>query len=455
MVDLLLLLALFVIAVWVDRSIRRHSEGSGSLLRPAGALTPQVDEYLDRVDSGLELPARDRGEIRSELLFHLIDSTAGIQAEGLDEEHAAREAMARLGNPAELAKAMNEAHRSTRRLLAGAAGGIFEAGVGAAAGIVIGWILVFVVMIAATLLLATILRPLTDLLARAVPAFNSDQDAVGLNTAMAAAVAAFAAVVAARRAVRTTHYLSRWSISTVGRWWALAGGGVLACLVLFVVRGQQTLLTVPVELLIPVGFVMGAIVKADKPFATRVPRPVMALAVIAAFVTPVAMVLATAGGGVTSGGYSYNIADQQRAWDRVAPSPNGDGYPGLGVDRISGQGSPVVQMTLTFEDPAVLDAYRDLRFEAWRAVHYPEAPAEAVEAMIPDPAYSAPYETEQAIPYQGSVSLQMDLGRVRTTSWLVFLTGIGSDGHRYRLAWPQSFISSFDGTVWDWLRAGN
>ncbi len=453
MLDLLVLLALFVVAVWVDRSIRRHSEGS--LVRPTGALTPQVDEYLDRVDAGLDLPARDRGEIRSEMLFHLIDSTAAIEAEGLDRDQATREAMARLGSPAELAGAMNEAHRSTRRLLAGAAGGVFEAGVGAAAGIVIGWVLAFAGMIAATLLLATILRPVTDLLASAVPAINSDQDAIGLDAALAAAVAAFAAVIAARRAVRTTHYLSRWSIATVGRWWALVGGGVLACLILFVVRGQQTWLTVPVELLIPVAFVIGAAFKADRSFPVRVPGAVVALAVIAAFVAPVALVLATAGGGVTSGGYSYDTTDQQRAWDRVATSVNGDSYPGLGVDQQSSQDSPVVEMTLTFDDPSVLSGFRDLRFEAWRAVHYPEAPAEAVEAMIPDPAYAAPYETQQAVLADGSLSLGMDLGRVRTTSWLIFLTGVGPDGQRHRLAWPQPFISSFDGTVWDWLRAGN
>jgi len=47
-------------------------------------------------------------------------------AEGLDEERAAAEAIARLGRPEALARDLEAARRTTRRLLAGAAGGVFR-----------------------------------------------------------------------------------------------------------------------------------------------------------------------------------------------------------------------------------------------------------------------------------------------------------------------------------------
>ncbi len=112
-------------------------------------------------------------------------------------------------------------------------------------------------------------------------------------------------------------------------------------------------------------------------------------------------------------------------------------------------------MTYTVEDPATLAGFHDLRFETWRAVHYAGAPAIAQEAMVPDPAYAAPYVTQPALVQDGRIRLHLDLGRVRTTSWLVFLTGVAADGQRYRLIRPEHYVSTFDGTVWDWLTAGS
>jgi len=452
--DLLLLLTLLAIAIWVDSRIQRH--GRGAIPRSAGAdLGPEAHEYLSRVDAGLELPARDREEIRSELLDHLIDSVAAIEAEGLDQERATREALARLGNPGELARAMNRAHRSTRRLLAGAGGGVFEAGVGAVVGIVFGWILALLCVVVAAILLTTILRPVTDLAAGFLPAFDTDPNATGANTALFAGVCAFAAWMAARRAVRTSHRLSRWSIGTVGRWWALVGGGGLALLVVFVVRGQQTWLAVPVELLIPVAFAFGALFKAHKTFSYAVPHSVLAIGAIGALVLPVVLLMGTS----TSAGsytYSYDSTEQERAWDSVAPAWGQRTYPGI-VTTDTGVmlGSPVFDMTYTVEDPATLAGFHDLRFETWRAVHYAGAPAIAQEAMVPDPAYAAPYVTQPALVQDGRIRLHLDLGRVRTTSWLVFLTGVAADGQRYRLIRPEHYVSTFDGTVWEWLTAGS
>jgi hypothetical protein len=37
--------------------------------------------------------------------------------------------------------------------------------------------------------------------------------------------------------------------------------------------------------------------------------------------------------------------------------------------------------------------------------------------------------------------------------WWVFLTGVGPDGHRYRLEDVGGGSSTFNGSVWDWVTA--
>ena len=98
----------------------------------ATPLPAEIDEYLRRLGAGLDLPAHVRAEIASEMAGHFRDSIAAIESEGLDPERAAREAIARLGSPTELAAELTSAHRTTRRLLVGAAGGVFHASLGAA-----------------------------------------------------------------------------------------------------------------------------------------------------------------------------------------------------------------------------------------------------------------------------------------------------------------------------------
>ena len=39
--------------------------------------------------------------------------------------------------------------------------------------------------------------------------------------------------------------------------------------------------------------------------------------------------------------------------------------------------------------------------------------------------------------------------------WLIFVTGVGADGRRYRLADPYSLATTFTGTAWDWLTASD
>jgi hypothetical protein len=59
----------------------------------------------------------------------------------------------------------------------------------------------------------------------------------------------------------------------------------------------------------------------------------------------------------------------------------------------------------------------------------------------------------------GQAQVEFDVSHVRTTEWIVFVTGIGPDGRRYRLNEPEfnmgggPLASSFTGTIWQWLTA--
>jgi hypothetical protein len=109
-----------------------------------------------------------------------------------------------------------------------------------------------------------------------------------------------------------------------------------------------------------------------------------------------------------------------------------------------------------------LSQFKDVRFEAWRAVRFDASPD--IAEWIPDPAYSAPYATAPAdfndVQFgAGRAQAEFDVGHVRTTEWIVFVTGIGPDGRRYRLNEPEFNMgggpleSSFTGTIWQWLTA--
>jgi len=118
--------------------VRRPAAGQPTGPPTELPLPREVEEYLGHLDGALSLPDEVRADIAAEMAGHFRDSIAAIVAEGLDRERAAREAMARMGNPTELAAELSRAHRTTRRLLAGAAGGVFHGALGVAVGSLAG-----------------------------------------------------------------------------------------------------------------------------------------------------------------------------------------------------------------------------------------------------------------------------------------------------------------------------
>ena len=170
---------------------------------PSGAVASEaVTAYLDRMASALVLPAADVAEVRAELTDHIADSVASLEAEGLDAERAIRETLARLGSPVELGRQIRAAHQSTRRLLAGAGGGVFAA----SGGFVLGWIAGFAIALVVIIIGAACYGVL-GLAGIKVPGL--DDHGGTISSLMTAGALLFAATQATRYAVRTSAGISR------------------------------------------------------------------------------------------------------------------------------------------------------------------------------------------------------------------------------------------------------
>lgn len=446
MASLLLLVVGIGLIIVIGAAIGSRSGSSATVEPPdLSAMPPEAADYLAMLDSKLGLPSEVRAEIRAELADHVADSIAAIEAEGMDEERATREALARLGRPEDLAAQLRRAHQTTRRLLVGAGGGIFEAGVGAFWGYFVGLAIGLILSIIA----ATALKPILDLASEHLPdVFVAANSGSGIWTA----IFWVPAFIAGRRSVQALGRGSRRNPSEVGRWWALSGFALLSWLALFVVSANHTWLTVAVVSLIPVAFAVGVLYRPDRPLPLARLRVPVWLVLASIVVLPLAMFAGASSG--TVGSTSSSWADHGQlgaALDKIAPPWSGD----LGLeDRWGAVGGPVIEETWELQDPSVLSGFRDDRFELWRAVPVAGTP-NGMQAWLPAPGYTAPFATQPVDTSSGTFTARFDVGHVRTTHWLLLLTAVGPDGVRYRVDWRSECPTSFWGTIWDWLTAGS
>jgi hypothetical protein len=441
----------------------RRSEGrlgtgpdeSDSPVTTGQAGADEISAYLDRMTTELRLPAADVAEVRAELADHLHDSIASLEAEGFEPERAIREALGRLGPPAELGRQLRAAHQSTRRLLAGAGGGVFAAGggfvLGYLGGIFLG-LLGFLAVFAVGSLLAVVGVRLPDI--------TSHDGGNTINSLLYATTLAVAAATATRYAVRTSAGLSRRAPRTVAVFWAVAGALVLGWLALFGMRGPQSWPSVALELCIPVIAVASAFVRIERPMP-HVGRWAVIVAALSVVVMSLGLVvfsgLSVSGSG--SGSQAEEAEPIQQPdlhLDVVAPMapaawlPEGGFGSAYGSDSASSGTRLWVDVGSDRPAPAiatVLANWRDMRFEAWHA-------GINQYSIGVDTRYSSPFEVQPAVLHGSSLDAVFHFERLRDAgSWWVVLTAVGPDGHRYRLDDGQGGDAAFNGSAWDWLTA--
>lgn len=451
---------LIVAVALVRRCERRLSVGPRERFAAAASApaAEPISAYLDRMTAELVLPAADVAEVRAELADHLADSIATLEAEGLDREAAVREALGRLGPPTELGRQIRAAHQSTRRLLAGAGGGVFAGSAGFVLGYFGGFVLAFlgwIVFFAIGTVLALAGVHLPDL-------FAGDHGNT-TNSLLIAVSIAVAAGAGTRYAVRTSAGISRRAPRSVAVFWVVPAALVFGWLALFGMRGPQSWLSVVAEACIPLMVAAAAFYRIDRSMPHVGRWAVIVTAITVATIALPLFAMSSATITVVSGGeigpLSTGNPEDQLHLDTVAPMapaawlPEGNPLGGGGYSWDQGTGTHFgVQVVPDQSSVAVgqaLSKWSDLRFEAWHALAGDQPGQDGIDTR-----YSSPFTIQPAVLSGNSLTASFQFERLRDAqSWWVVLTGVGPDGHRYRLEWGGGGQSTFNGSAWDWLTA--
>ena len=195
-----------------------------------------AEAFFSDVAHALPFGEVERAEILEELRAHIADSRAELEAEGLASDSAERVAIDRLGQPDRLARALTDARRSRRRLLAAAGAGSWAV----ASGAIYGWIV--------GVLLAALAWIATQAMVRFVGPFAFDSVSfVGIGIAL----------YVAGNVVTPVATRAGFRAEAVRRVLALAGALVLAACALVVWTGPLDAVGVVARLTLPVWWIAG------------------------------------------------------------------------------------------------------------------------------------------------------------------------------------------------------
>ena len=446
-------IAIAPLGLWLVRWSERPPRGGLTLMVGGGTTAAGwVAEFLDRMTVELQLPAVDAAEVRAELADHLADSIESLEAEGFGPEEATREALGRLGPAPELGRQIRAANQSTRRLLAGAGGGVFAA----VGGFVVGYLVATAAVLAGLLGTGALLT-----IIGVKPPDLSSADGGQTVTSLLVAVGSLVGVVTAiRYAVRACAGISRRRSTSLARFWGVAGVAAFGLVVIYVARGPQSWPAVVLELAAPLVALAAAIIGVERPIV-RI-RKWMAAAAVLPVGGALLFLVASAGIGSVTVVQAVPVQVVQPASDLhldvVAPVAPAKWLP-AGFDLRTAYGSDgqpgtifAVASTLPAPSPAlesVLSQWRDLRFEAWRSL-----PRTDTVAGV-DPSYSSPFDVQPVESVDGgTLQARFHFDRYRDGNrWWVVLTGVAPDGQRYRLDDGGGGTTTFYGSVWDWLTA--
>ena len=392
--------------------------------------------FLAEVEARLPLPEDVRGEVLEELAAHLADAVDDLVARGSTPEDAEVEAISRLGAPANLARELARAHRSTGRVLAAAGAGTISATGTGAIGVVLA---TFCVIVGAMLVTA-----LVRAVASWVGVTFSLNWAASWNTLLTAIALNVGALLAGAAAVRAAALAGWRTIAEVRVGVALVGGAAVAWIVLVVLNQTLNWPSVAALLLVPLSFALGT--RFD-----RLQLPNLRIVVVTVLVG----LLATVGLGVASwqgggGGGAPQPWDPSTAGKAIAPwwqdpgaggpvwfSEGSAGYPQAGV----------VELQLTAEKASQVAYFHDYRLEAWRS----ESPDAGMDIA---PGQTAPFAVASATAEGDTVTGTLHFDRMPGLEWAqVAVTAVGPDGNRYLLSVSGPSPVEFHGSVWDWFVA--
>lgn len=395
---------------------------------------PRADRqaYLQRVGARLGLPPASQVDVLDELEGHIAESTATLRDEGLSAELAEREALARLGDPGQLADGLRQARQTRRRLLLATGHGVWAA----IGGAFWGYLFAFGIVLLSANLSATVVSFLIQQLGVTTSGWDAPSGILTIP------YAAFASAYAGRRVPPAVSRRSERPVRAVAFPIAFVGGLALTILAIFTIRVPLDETMVIVLLLLPIGFVVGAMTVPDRADARgRVHirgRGIVGLVLLSSLALTLFGAATMRTGPADAGtGIDPGIA-------RVGP-PASDLLGTTMLGWGGGWSGGVAAMHLSADSPAALSGWRGVRLEAW--------PAADASGRLQTSAVS-PVVTAPMVAQDGSWSGKLELPVAKGRAWFaVFYTAVAPDGRRYVLAGPDGPMASrpWVGNVWEWF----
>lgn len=392
--------------------------------------------YLTRVAAGLQLPPAVTHEVVEELAGHLADATEALQAEGLNPAMAEREAMARLGNPDVLSESIRLAHQTRRRTLVAAGYGVL-AGLN---GAFWGYLFAGALLTITALFGFGLLSLLPTVLNVNVSGWQTSSSLLSLLMAL------FAAGYAGHRVIGVVATRSYRRVGDIARPVALVGVAAIGWITIFWLRIDQDPTTVALLILTPLAFAVGVLLPANGRVGTRWGRIRLTARWILGLVA--LLTVAWVAVGIVTMRSNPGVPDPGQVVNTVYPVASQSEVPAASEFGPWAIGSAT--LSLTFDPPSQLSAWRDIRAEAWPAVTNVDGWG-AVDPMATGPILSVPMVERDAGVVDASLGLPATKTRV---SYIALASGIGPDGTRYLLSGPAGpGMSAWVGTVWEWFTA--
>lgn len=382
--------------------------------------------YLARVAAALRMTDPATQEITEELAAHLADARDDLVTAGLTLEQADREALARLGNPEDLADGVRRAHQSRRRL-ATAIGPALAATI---RGLVVGYFFGGGLLTVASILAFAAVSLVFSTLQVSI----SGYDTGWFGGPIALFVAAYAGHgiphVVADRTWRRVEDIR----VPIG----LIGAVFVAIVAWFLIRVPLDVPMVAVLAGAPVAFLVGAATAAERPRRRMSFKAFVGLLAIATAAC-LAVGLLTARWN-TDDGTAGQYVPEMGTSAFEAPVPE---WAQPMSASASSFGGPTVELSVAWDTAAGRSAWRDVRAEIWRSGP-PDDPRllDAAPTAIVEPTVAEEWV---------SATVTLPLATERTW-YRVALTGVAPDGQRYVLSEDASVHRvDFVGSAWEWL----
>ena len=403
------------------------------------------EAYLQRLKHTMALPDAERSAATEEIAAHIDEAIADLQGRGLLADVAERRALKQLGTPERLADDLTAARRQGSHALAAVGTALRISIVTGLQYFLFTWAVIVVVAITTSLAVAGIGRLVetsilqadwTPLTAGLFPAVVACAVAYGVGRTILSPVA-----VSARRPESQLRLPLAVIGVTVTTWIALS-----VVVAPYHLAGALLMASAP-------GWFLVGLVRHRSQRAPILSTRVLVFTLIVFATGSIGLVLAP-GGPTSVTSMESEPYDPNTEFAHVGPFVDLD-HPPLAFDEHWGQ-SPVgpgpgpVRIERSSVAPAgFLDAWRDVRVEVW-----PGPPGTTLDGNALDPYATKPLATAPMTVEGRRVTGFLDLWpRPDREHYYVATTGIGPDGVRMQLAWPDVVWWRWEGTVVDFVRA--